>query len=215
MKKNYSNNKRLSVALCILAVTAAAVLAQGGSRGTPSTSVERREDLSNRQATEYEIESSSRELKKPHETAADRKRAQGVAEQIKHDFGGLQESHNQIVLFMANKEGLNGNYDSVLRAVVEIKKYAARLKTNLALPKPQQGKDGVGTNYEDNDEQLANPLMTLRKHIYNFVTNPLFATAGVLDLEQGSKAARDLDRIIELSGNISKSMDKRKQSAKP
>lgn len=220
MKKIYANTKLVSVlsiaSLCCLAATAAAVFAQGGgSRGTPPTSVERREDLSNRQATEYEIERSSRELKKGPETPADRKRAQEVAEQIKHDFGRLQESHNQIVLFMVDKEGLNHNHDSVFQAVAEIRKYAMRLKANLALPKPQEEKGAVDASQDRDNEQLEDSLMTLRQHIYNFVTNPLFATVGVLNLEQGRKARLDLDRIIELSESITKSGDKQKQLAKP
>jgi hypothetical protein len=213
MKKTCAKVKPVSVssiaALFFLAATAGSAFTQGGDR-RPSP-VERREDLSNRQAAEYEIERSSRELKKVPERPADRKRAQEVAEQIKHDFAGLQESHNQIVLFMADKEGLNRNHDSVFRAVAEIKKYSTRLKINLALPKPQQDK----ARAETNNEQIEAALLTLRKHIYNFVTNPLFETPGVLDLEQGRKAGLDLDRIIELSESITKGVDKLKQPAKP
>jgi hypothetical protein len=187
----------------------------GGSRGTPPTSVERRQDLSNRQATDYEIEESSRELKKRPVTPADRKHAQEFAEQIKHDFAGLQERHNQIVVFMADKDGFDRNHDSVFRAVAEIKKCAARLKTNLALPKTQHEKSGGEISQDRNIAKLEDSLMALRQHIYNFVTNPLFATAGVLDLEQASKAGLDLDRIIELSESITKRVDKSKQPAKP
>jgi len=213
MKRICPYDKRLGVALCILAATAAPAFAQVGSRGTPPSSLERREDLSNRQATEYEIERSSRELKKGPATPADRKRGLEVAEQIKHDFAGLQESHNQIVLFMTEKDGLNHNHDSVLRAIAEIKKHATRLKTNLALPKPEQEK--VADRSASGNEQFEISLMTLRKHIYNFVTNPLFEKPGALDLEQGRKAGLDLDRIIELSDSIRKSSDKQKQLAKP
>lgn len=189
--------------------------AQVASRGTPPTSVERREDLSNRQATEYEIESSGREPKEGPARAADRKHSQEVAEQIKHDFAGLQENHNQIVLFMAEKEGLSHNHDSLLRAIATIKKCAARLRTNLALPKAQQEKVGTRDSGAGENEQLQATLITLRQHIYNFVTNPLFEKPGALDLEQGRKASLDLDRIIELSESIRKSADKQKQSAKP
>ena len=219
MKEIYTVAKTVAVAIavvvsCVAALMAMAdtAIAQGGnSRGTPPTSVERRQDLSNRQAIEYEIEKSSRDLKGRPEKPADRRGAQEVAEQIKHDFEGLQESHNQIVLLMADKEGINRNHDAVFRAVAEIKKYAARLKTNLALPKVQQEKARV----EVNNEPIEESLMTLRKHIYDFVTNPLFESRGVLDLEQGRKAGRDLDRIIELSGSITKSGDKLKKPTKP
>ncbi|HBB86509.1 MAG TPA: hypothetical protein DC047_02710 [Blastocatellia bacterium] len=217
MKKSCAKTKPASVyvvaVLCFLTATVGSAFAQGGDR-RPSP-VERREDISNRQAAEYEIEKSSRELKKVPERPADRKRAPEAAEQIKHDFDGLQESHNHIVLFMAEKEGLDRNYNSVLRAVAEIKKYATRLKNNLALPKAQQEKREVEARDDGNNQQIEASLLTLRKHIYDFVTNPLFETPGVLNLEQGRKAGLDLDRIIELSESITKSVDKLKQPAKP
>lgn len=196
-------------ALWFLMATAGVAFAQGGDRRP--TPVERRAEVLNRQGGEYELEKASRELKGRPEKPADRRRAQEVAGQIKHDFEGLQESHNQIVLFMADKGGLNRQHDSIFRAVAEIKKYSARLKTNLALPKPQQEK----TRVEVNNEQIEESLMTLRKRIYDFVTNPLFESLGVLDLEQGRKAGRDLDRIIELSESITKSGDNLEKPTKP
>jgi hypothetical protein len=218
MKEIYAEAKTVAVsiaaavssvaALCFLTAMAGPAFAQrGDSRPTP---VERRTDVLNRQGEEYDLEKSSRDLKGRPEKPADRRRAQEVAEQIKHDFEGLQESHNQIVLLMADKEGINRKHDAVFRAVAEIKKYAERLKTNLALPKPQQEKARV----EVNNEQLEQSLMTLRKHIYDFVTNPLFESRGVLELEQARKASRDLDRIIELSESITKSGDKLKKPTK-
>jgi hypothetical protein len=219
MKEIYAEAKTVAVAiaavvssvatLCLLTATAGVAFAQGGnSRPTP---VERRTEVLNRQSEEYDLEKASRDLKGRPEKPSDRRSAQEVAEQIKHDFEGLQESHNQIVLVMADKEGLNRQHDSVFRSVAEIKKYSTRLKTNLALPKPQQEKARV----EVSNEQIEESLMTLRKHIYDFVTNPLFESPGVLDLEQGRKAGRDLDRIIELSESITKSVDKLKKPAKP
>ena len=208
MKEIYAKAKTVAVSiaaavspvavLCLLTATAGAVFAQSGnSRPSP---VERRTEILNKQAGQYEIENESRDLKRPSKKPTDRRRSQEAAEQVIHDFNGLQESHNQIVLFMADKEGLKRNHDSVFREVAEIKKYSRRLKTNLALPKSQQEKARVDTNNEPIEESL----MTLLKHIYNFVTNPLFASQGVLDLEQGRKASRDLDRIIELSESITK-----------
>ena len=219
MKEIYAEAKTFAVsiaaavsffaALCFLTATAGAAFAQsGGARPTP---VERRTEVLNRQGEEYDLEKSSRDLKGLPEKSADRRHTQEVTEQIKHDFEGLQESHNQIVLFMADKEGLNRNHDSVFRAVAEIKKYSTRLKANLALPKPQQEERRV----EADNKQIEESLMTLRKHIYNFVTNPLFESQGVLDLEEGRKAGRDLDRIIELSESIRKSGDKLEKPTKP
>jgi hypothetical protein len=215
MKEIYAEAKTVAVsiaaavssvaALCFLTATADAAIAQ--SSGTRPTPVERRTELLKRQGGESDLEKSSRDLKGPPEKPPDRRRAQEVVEQIKHDFEGLQESYNQIVLFMADKEGLNHKQDSVFRAVAEIKKYSTRLKTNLVLPEPKQEKARV----EANNEQIEESLMSLRKHIYDFVTNPLFESPGVLDLEQGRKAGRDLNTIIKLSESITKSGDKLKQ----
>lgn len=208
MKEIYAKAKTVPVAiaaavssvaaLCLLTATTGAVFAQS-SNSRPSP-VERRTEILNQQAGQYDIEKANRDLKRPPETPTDRRRTQELEMQVTHDFNGLQESYNQIVIIMADKEGLNRNHDFVFRAVAEIKKYSTRLKTNLALPKPQQEKARVETNNEPIEESL----MTLRKHIYNFATNPLFASPGALDLEQGRKAARDLDRIIELSESITK-----------
>ncbi len=199
-------------AMCFLTTGAGAAFAQGGS--TRPTSVERRIERQNRQGEQYDLEKSIRDMKRLPEKPTDGRRAKEAAQQIKHDFEGLQESYNQIVLVMAEKEGLNRKHDSVFRAVAEINKYSTRLKTNLALPRPKDEKDEKA-RVEANNEQIEESLMTLRKHIYNFVTNPLFESLGLLDLEQGRKAGRDLDRIIEVSESIRRSGDKIKNPSKP
>ena len=215
MKESPTESKKFTlsivvvVALCFLFPAAGAAIGQGGgSRGTPPTSVERRQDLSNRQASEYEIEKSSRDLKGRPDNAADQRRLQEIGTQIIHDFEGLEDSYNQLVLLMSHKDGVTSQRDSVIREVAEIKKYSTRLKTNLALPKPPREKVQIENN---NSDLVQDSLLILRKHIYDFATNPLFESLDVLDVEQGRKAARDLDRIIELSESITKSAGKPKQ----
>ncbi|MGI8835095.1 MAG: hypothetical protein ACR2H4_00455 [Pyrinomonadaceae bacterium] len=192
-----------TAALCFVAAAADPAFAQRGDR---PTAVQRRTEVLNRQSEEYDRQKSSRDLKGRTATSADRRRGQELAEEVKNDFKGLQESYNQIVLFMADNEGLNRRLNSVFREVAEIKKYSARLKANLALPKSQQKTARVETNNAPVEELL----MTLRKHIYDFVTNPLFESMGALDVEQGKKAGGDLDRIIKLSESITKTRDKPK-----
>ena len=216
MKQIYAEAKTVAIwiataiaAVCLL--TAAANPARGQRDDRRPSPVERRTEVLERQGAEYDLEKSSRDLKGRPERPEDRKRAREIAEEIKHDFAGLQESHNQIVLFMADKEGLNHNLNSVFRAVAEIKKHSTRLKSKLALPKPQEEK----TRVEANNEQIGELLMLLRQHIYNFVTNPLFESAGALNVEQGRKAGVDLDRIIELSESITKSAGNLKNQTKP
>lgn len=198
--------------LCFLTTGAGAAFAQGA--GTRPTAVDRRIEQLNRQGEQYDLEKSIRDMKRGPEKPTDRRRAQEAAQQIKHDFEGLQESYNQIVLVMAEKDGLERKHDSVFRAVAEINKYSTRLKTNLALPRPKDEKEAKAQAASHN-EQIEESLMTLRRHIYSFVTNPLFESPGLLDLEQGRKASRDLDRIIEVSEIIRRSGGKQKNLSKP
>jgi len=65
---------------------------------------------------------------------------------------------------------------------------------------------------EAGSDQLEESLLTLRKYIYSFVTNPLFESAAVLDVVRAGKARRDLDEIIELSKSIRKSGDRLKKA---
>lgn len=174
------------------------------------TSAERRVEQVTRQAQQYEREELAREMKGARENPEERRRAQAAVTQIKHDFEHLQAGYNRIVL--ASKSGPGFDYDSVSGAVDEVHKCATRLKSSLALPRPQPDEarpESAGPG------GLKESLLALRKHIYSFVANPLFERPGVLDVELAGKAGRDLDRIIELSEAIRKNGDKSKKPAKP
>jgi hypothetical protein len=191
-------------AFSLLVSTEIAVLAQRPARPSP---VERRVDVLNRQGEEYERDKQNRDVETESEKG-DRRRAEALMAQIKKDLESLQSGYNQIVLAMASKPGL-GN-DQILEAITEIKGCSTRLKRNLALPRPNKSK---APTTEATAEQSEEPLLSLRKHIYNFVMNPIFAGPAVLDVEEGKKASRDLDMIIELSDSITKKQDKTRKSA--
>ena len=200
----------IGAALCLVAVMQNPAFAQGGRS---PTSVGRRIDQLNRQSEQYERDKQSRDIKAEAEKPGDRRRAQAAAAQVRHDFESLQAGYNQIVLGMASKEGFN--YDLISGAVAEVKKCSTRLKDNLSLPRPKDDKDratAVGAPVTGQTEEL---LMTLRKHLYSFLTNPLFEAPAVLDVEQAGKASRDLERIIELSKSIEHGRDKLKKPTKP
>ena len=186
-------------ALFLLAVSPLPSLAQRGGPG--ATAAGRRTDTLNRQAEQYERDRLSREGKGPTAEPDGGRRAQDVAEQVKRDFEGLQAAYNKIVLAMAPGERLD--FDSILDSVDGVKKCAARLRANLALPKAkdEEGKARGGAGAT----QMEESLLLLRKHIYSFVTNPLFEATHVLNVEQAGKAGRDLDMIIELGESIRRS----------
>jgi hypothetical protein len=155
----------------------------------------------NRQGEQYERDRLSRESKGAADAPGDRRPAQDVAGQVRHDFEGLQSAYNKIVLAMA--PGASHDPDTILDSVNQVKKCAARLRANLALPRSED--EGDKARGGAAEPQMDEALRMLRKHIYSFVTNPLFESAPVLNVEQAGKAGRDLDMILELSESIRRS----------
>ena len=183
----------------LLSVSAEPSLVQRGGPG--ATAAGRRTDTLNRQAEQYDRDRLGRESKGPAAAPGGRRGAREVAGQVKRDFEGLQAAYNKIVIAMV--PGGRRDFDSILDSVGEVKKCAARLRANLALPRAR-GEEGEARG-DAGTAQVEELLLLLRKHIYSFVTNPLFEAAPVLDVEQAGRAGRDLDMIIELSESIRRS----------
>ncbi len=211
MKQLHAEGKtiavRLAAALMLMAALESLAFAQRG--GSPPVPDARRLDEMNRQGRQYEIDQLSRELKGAPDKSTDPAVAQAMA-QIKHDFEGLQDGYNKIVLAMQSKQGLD--YDSLLDPVAEIRKCSGRLKGSLALPRPKDDQDAAPPVKSDSG-RIEEPLLQLQKYIYSFVTNPVFDARGVLDVVQATKASRDIDRIIELSETIRKSGERLRKHA--
>lgn len=167
------------------------------------SSIQRRVDQLNRQGEQFERDNLGREVTGDK---VDRKRSQALMAEVRKDLETLQADYNHIVLAMATNKPVDDS--QILHAVEEINQCSTRLKQNLALPEPKEeaAKTPETAKVSPPPEP---PLMRLRKHIYNFVMNPLFETPAVVDVEQAKKASRDLDKIIELSASIS-SQGKRK-----
>lgn len=194
----------IGAALCLVIATNGSTFAQRGRMAAAERNVEKL----NRQGDQYNRDKLSRELKEGTSKPGDQKHAQLVAAQIKHDFEGLQAGYNRIVLAMGAKQGFT--HETVLAAVADIRKCSVRLRDNLALPRSKDEEEKEARR-EAAHEQAEDPLVSLQKRIYSFVTNPLFEAPSVLDVERAQKASRDLDRIIALSENIKKGGDHAKK----
>lgn len=189
----------ICAAACLLAAHEATVLAQASR----IRSAERRVERLRNQSEQYERE----ELRGERENASDdpqaQRRAQALTEQVKRDFESLQTSYNKILLVVSSKDGGAKDSAAAAAAAAEAGKRAARLKENLALPRQKTGEAGKTRAISlASDAQTGDPLHALLKHIYSFVTNPLFESPTVLNVEHAEKAGRDLDRIIELSERV-------------
>ena len=187
------------VASFLLMVSPGQSLAQRGGPG--ATAAGRRLDTLNRQGEQYERDNLGRE-RKGRADAPGGRRAQDLAGQVKRDFEGLQAGYNKIVLVMASGSPLD--YDSVFNSVAEVRKCAAGLRDNLALPRAKDD-EGDKARSGAGDARIEESLLMLRKHIYSFVTNPMFEAPAAINVEQAGKAGRDLDMILELSEGIRRS----------
>lgn len=189
----------LGAASCFVITLDGTACAQGINPRTAGAM--RRAEKMQRQNEEYERDNLKREMETgPHKSNG--RRNEAVTAQVKQDFEKLQAAYNRIVLAMATKESFNLN--SVLAEVADVKKYSTRLKSNLALPQPEDdGKKSVAKPPADG--QIEESLLSLRKHIYDFITNPLFDAPAAYKIDEARKAARDLENVIELSESIRKS----------
>jgi hypothetical protein len=85
----------------------------------------------------------------------------------------------------------------------EIRKRSERLLGNLALPELSEDVERVRMPAEG-EEQLRPSLVMLRRLVERFVRSPLFREVNVIDAQVSTRARRDLEGIVELSGRLKK-----------
>ena len=205
MKDDSRKAKKISLSMIAVFVFIGAfgisVLAQSTRTMTP---VDRRIELINRQSQQAERDNMTREMKGKNRKAVNSAQNQAIKTQIKEDFEALQTAYNKIVINLQS-----GNFERgfVLETTADVKKYAARLKDNLALPEAEKE---VAKEIEAvlNLDDRRKSLRTLCQHIYNFVTNPIFNEPTGLDIDQAANAGREIDKIIELSEKIRETTEK-------
>jgi hypothetical protein len=188
---------RVGAASCLVLASAAGTLAQRG--GAMARSAERRVETMKRQGEEYERNKATSDRDGTTETAEERRRVHAVAEQIRHDFEGLQAAYNKIVA--AASAGKQLDHGALAHEIGEVKKCAGRLRDNLALPH-EKGAEADKAQAAPDAAPAEESLPALLKHIYSFVTNPIFDGPGGLNVEQAARASRDLDMILKLSESV-------------
>jgi len=130
--------------------------------------------------------------------------------QIREDFVRIQIVNNDLAQAVSRRGGLD--LKVIANQASEIKKRAGRLKENLVLPeieevfersRPEEAGAEAG--------QLKSSLHTLDRLILEFVNNPIFKEAHIVDVQLSAKARRDLEDIIEVSDRVKKSSEKLKK----
>jgi hypothetical protein len=130
---------------------------------------------------------------------------QAILAQVQADFNRLQVVNNELVDRIGRSSSLD--LDLVIKSAAEINTLAQKLMTNLSQTKTERAKRSSLDTLADR-EQLKSSLMELDKMIGEFTTNPVFKAASPDDEKLGSKALRDLDRIIRLSSQAHASAEK-------
>lgn len=195
--------KRFFVIASVLVIVASSELVSYAQR--PSYPIGRRIEQINRQADQYERDH-VHDNKKKSGNESERQRVQGVMNQVKEDFGRLQSIYNEIIVSVSDGKKLDHAFIS--ESVAGINKCATRLKSNLALP---ESKDKASGKQNVKEGVRPQPSLTLLlSQISEFVTNPMFESSGVLDLELSTRASRNLEEIIYLSESIRKSLERPK-----
>ena len=126
--------------------------------------------------------------------------------QIRDDFVRLQVLNNDLARAVARGGALDLKF--VSKSAAEIRKLAGRLKENLALPAPDGNNEQPEAKAATPPEQLGPALSALDSLVLKFADD--MASKGVLrlDAQFSSKARRDLEAIVELSGWVKKTSEK-------
>jgi hypothetical protein len=132
--------------------------------------------------------------------------------QISEDFMRIQVINNELVMAAAREAELDFKF--VAKSTAEIRKLAARLKENLVLPEPEEVPKRVQAEVAPEPVELKPALTALGKLIAGFAHNPAFKEPKVIDAQMSAKARRDLEEIIELSGQLRKTSEKLTKTAR-
>jgi len=191
---------RLMTALILLLLFTAPVLCQSPGSPPPAnrrtnTDRVRQQDMSRR---EWQLRNFGKEPGAPK----DERQLKALMEQTEEDFTRILTLHNEIARALSAKTDLN--YGFVSEATAEIKKRASRVQSSLALGLSSE--DAPVT--EKSEPEMKDSLIKLCKEIRNFVTNPVIENPTIVDAEQLTRARRDLESLIQLSGLIKKDADK-------
>jgi len=206
----------LLAAACALTASASARQA-GGRRGVGNPAeVERLErerrdremrerDMRERQFLLRSMEADRRPAVRPQPRLA-------VA-QIREDFVRLQVVNNELARAVSDAaKGGALDLKQVSKSASEIKKLAARLRDNLALPGPE-GEEEAKRSPKEAPTQLGPALAVLDRLVLKFADD--LATRGVslIDAQSSAAARRALEEIIALSAWVKKASERSEKSA--
>jgi hypothetical protein len=153
------------------------------------------------------------EMEKEAAKPADERKPALPLEQIAEDFERIQAVNNRMMAAVMRAE--SPDYRLVSDSTAEIRKRAARLKTNLPLPEPEEKEGEKAAEYKSPEDvaQLKATLLRLDGALMSFVKSPVFKNPDVVNADDAARARRDLEEVIELSRLLNKDAGRLSKSA--
>jgi hypothetical protein len=167
----------------------------------------RTDPVQREQQRHFELQMIEAKLERGQLRPSARKSPQVLA-QIKEDFLHIQVLDRKLRQTTSATQALS--FGTTAKSVSEIKKRAVRLKSSLALPGAEEIPEIVKMKPATEPEQVRSSLSALSDSIYEFVSNPFFLSAKVVNTRMSAKARQDLEQIIALSSHIKRSSEKLK-----
>jgi hypothetical protein len=165
----------------------------------------READLAERQYLLRNMEPDRRPAEKPAPRLA--------LAQLREDFLRIQVLNNDLARAASRGDALDPKF--VSKSAAEIRKLAARLRDNLALPEPavEGGRDEAKA--APPPAQLGTALSALDGLILKFVDDVASKGVYLLDAQSSARARHELEAIIELSARVKKASETLGKSTRP
>jgi hypothetical protein len=199
------HTRRLKLATCAaLVVLAFVALSPAAARAQSSQAAQaardaRRMEMEMRQRTLRDLD---KMINKRPAKAPDARPAYG---EVAEEFKQLQLVNYSLAGVADPKVELD--YARVRKESAEVRKRAARLKSYLSLPEVEEPQKTDKAAEMQTPEALRSAIGKLDALVNSFAWNPVFQKPDVVDLEQSTKASRDLAGILSLSERIRKSAE--------
>jgi hypothetical protein len=145
-------------------------------------------------------------LRRPAERARREEQERLAFAQIEEDYVRIQVVSKELSETVSTAGDLD--LKLVAKSTSEIGKRAERLLHNLALPELTADVERVKVPAKG-QARLQPSLLMLGRLVDRFVRSPFFREVNVIDAQVSTRARRDLEGIIELSGRLKKECEER------
>jgi hypothetical protein len=193
--QDHARRTALYAHAALVIAASALVLTSPSATNAQATRAEREARRAEMQMRQWALRDTERLKAEPDSKARDARPAYTDVEQ---DFEQLQLVNYSLA--GATAEGAALDYESIRKQAAEVGKRASRLKGYLSLPKVAEAQGRAAEALAP--EGLKSAVASLDALVSSFAWNPVFRQPDVVDLEQSTKASRDLAGIISLSERI-------------